>query len=152
MDKKDENKLLDLQNQLKSLEREYKKLSKEVKPKLKRPLINRLLNRPVRAIPAPRQKVDKLNRTVIMISKLETEIALLKSSSSQIVDSMGFCKENLEKRGYVVKKLDLTSKGQTSTWNPYKELEQLEKEDPIKYKVVIEELEKNLKKDSSDIE
>lgn len=80
---------------LKTIEREYEKLSKEVKPKLKRPLINRLLNRPVIAIPAPRQKVDKLNLTVIMVSKLETEIALLKSS--------------------------------TSIWNPYKELEQLEK-------------------------
>lgn len=69
-----------------------------------------------------------------------------------IVDSKGFCKEKLEERGYVVKELDLSSEGKISTWSPYKALEQLEKENPIKYKTVIEELEKNLKNDSSDIE
>lgn len=72
--------LNELENQLEEAIEEYEKLSKETKPKLKRPILNKILKRPVIALPPDQHKVGRLNFLVVMISKLETEIAYRKSN------------------------------------------------------------------------
>lgn len=71
--------LNELENQLKEVKKEYAKLSKETKPKLKRPILNKILKRPVIALPPDQQKVGRLNFVVVMISMLETEIVYRRS-------------------------------------------------------------------------
>lgn len=65
-----------------------------------------------------------------------------------IIDSKGYMnKEELVLKGYSVKRANLEELNNSNSWNPYKELEQLEKEDPIKYQEVIKELETLIKND-----
>lgn len=65
-----------------------------------------------------------------------------------IIDSKGYMnKEELVLKGYSAKRANLEELNNSNSWNPYKELEQLEKEDPIKYQEVIKELETLIKND-----
>lgn len=66
--------LNELEKQLEEAIEEYEKLSKETKPKLKKPILNKILKRPVVALPPDQHKLGRLNFVVLMISKLETEI------------------------------------------------------------------------------
>ncbi|MHC5229459.1 hypothetical protein ACYSNW_14365 [Enterococcus sp. LJL99] len=71
----------------------------------------------------------------------------VKKDAEMIIDPKGFLnKEELEVQGYTVKEFNLEDLNESHSWNPYRALEQLEKEDPIKYQEVIKELESLIKK------
>lgn len=70
--------------ELKVLKKEYGKLSKATKPKLKYKLRNRLFNKSIVAIPPSREKTKRLNLVVLMISRLEKEIALNQGVGQQM--------------------------------------------------------------------
>ncbi|MCB5954604.1 hypothetical protein [Enterococcus sp. CWB-B31] len=79
-------------------------------------------------------------------SMLENRIDPFSSEEEVIIiDSKNdLRKENFEAQGYEVQVLDLSNEKSQNVWNPYQALEQLAKEDPDRFKVVVEELEKTI--------
>lgn len=83
----EEKSLSELEGQLIESKKEYRQLSNEIriegKPSLRNVIKNKILNKPLVAKVPDQRKIFRIKHLSIMISKLETKIALLKSEEKK---------------------------------------------------------------------